>query len=109
MSPDALVDAIRAAMATDASAEVRQAGVMACRALLAVLEARPGEPIVAANPTTALPPIAQVVGALRDVPADQLLDMVIGRLRAALPTESASPTVQPVTFQLVRLPTIRRG
>lgn len=108
MSPDALMEAIRLAVAADASDDVRSVGANACRTLLAVLETKPGDVMAPTAPTQATS-VAQLVGVLRDVPPDQLLDMVIGRLRAALPAEIATPQVQPVTFQLVKLPPIRRG
>nr|HEX4316254.1 hypothetical protein [Kofleriaceae bacterium] len=96
-----LLEAIRAAVVTDASPEARAAGAQACRTILAALEATAAEPIqaAAAQPTT--PPIADLVATLRGVPMDQLLDLAIARLRAALPVGTAVPTVQPVKFQFI--------
>lgn len=94
-----LLEAIRAAVVTDASAEVRAAGAQACRTILAALEATPGAPIQA----TAVPdvPIANLVATLRGVPMEQLLDLAIARLRATLPAGTAVPTVQPIKFQFI--------
>jgi hypothetical protein len=50
-----LIASIGAAVARDASAEARAAGATACRSILAVLEAKPGQPL-AAFPTPAMPP-----------------------------------------------------
>lgn len=95
-----LLEAIRAALAADASPEARTAGATACRTILTALDATAGEPMtaaVAAPPT----PIAQIVGALRGVPADQLLDLAIAKLRAALPADATVAPVQPIKFQIV--------
>jgi hypothetical protein len=89
------IETIRTAFAADATAEARLAGAQACRALLGVLE-----------PTTAstLPPVASIVAAIRGVPADQLLDLAIAKLRAALPAGAAVTAVQPLKFQLIPVP-----
>jgi hypothetical protein len=96
-----VLEAIRAAVAVDATAEARTAGVAACRAILAALEAQPGEPIVANVVAPSPSPIATVVAALRGVPADQLLDLAIAKLRAALPAGTDVPHAQPLKFQLI--------
>jgi hypothetical protein len=57
---DNIIETIRTALATDASAEQRAAGVTACRQALAALEPAPGQP------TPAMPPIATMVAALRN-------------------------------------------
>jgi hypothetical protein len=91
-----VLEAIRAATAPDASAEVRAAGAQACRALADVLEPQP-----AAAPPELQLPIAQLATAIRTVPLDQLLDLAIAKLRSALPAEAAAPTVPPLNFRLV--------
>ena len=45
--------------------------------------------------------IACVVSALRGVPPDQLLDLAIQRLRAALPAGVEAPPAQPLKFHII--------
>ena len=105
---EAVIESIRAAIARDATPKVRDAGIAACRAVLAALEAAPGATMVAA--TVAAPnPIAQIVGALRGVPPEQLLDLAIMKLRAALPEGTEAPAVVPLKFQLLPVPTTQGG
>ena len=94
---DQLIETIRAAIAPDASAEARAAGAQACRTILAALDAASGQPLAAASPIPASP-IASIVGALRGVPPDQLLDLAIAKLRAALPAGTEVPKVAPFKF-----------
>ncbi len=102
---DALIESIRAAVAADASTEVRAAGVTACRTILTALEAVPGQPLAAAVVAPPMvPPIAAIATALRGMPADQLLDLAIQKLRASLPPGAEPPRVQPLKFQLVPVP-----
>jgi len=99
---EALLDAIRAAIATEATAEQKAAGAQACRTLLAALDAEPGKPI--ALPVNESP--------LARLQLDQALDLVIARLRAAAPTDNAptkaAPATQPLRIALVGLPRTRR-
>jgi hypothetical protein len=56
--------------------------------------------------------IASAVAMLRGVPPEQLLDLAIAKLRAALPASTDMPAVQPVKFQIVPiapLPTAPRS
>jgi hypothetical protein len=46
--------------------------------------------------------IATVVGALRGVPMEQLLDLAIAKLRSALPPGTELPATSPVRFQLIK-------
>jgi hypothetical protein len=46
-------------------------------------------------------PLAAVVGTLRDLPPEQLFDLAIQRLRAALPQGAAVPEAKGIQFQLV--------
>lgn len=101
-----LIEAIRASVLADATPEARARGVAACRMILTALEAQPGQPMPA---TAALRPpdpaqIAGLVGALRGMPSDQLLDVAITRLRSALPAGAEVVPVKPLTFHLVPLP-----
>ena len=88
---DALLESIRAALAADATADAKAAGAAACRTILTALDATATAPIPTSpsiNPTA----VANIVGALRGVPPDQLLDLAIAKLRSALLSpEPSSP------------------
>lgn len=109
---ETLLEAIRSAVAPNATAAEKAAGATACRTILAALEAKPGEPLTPEQPTQPpsqpAPPvqtqIASAVSMLRGVPADQLLDLLIARLRAALPTGHVAPPVQRLNVPLVPVP-----
>ena len=99
---DNLIESIRAAIAQDASPEARVIGMAACRAILASLDATPGQPLAPAAVVTPSPAaIAQAVAAFRGVPADQLLEIAIGKLRAALPAGTEVPRAEPLKFQMI--------
>lgn len=97
------ITAIRGALAPEANAEARAAGIAACRAVLGALE--PTTTVAVAPPNAAA--VAQIVGALRGVPPDQLLDLAITRLRAALPPGTEVAPVKPIQFHLIQIP--KRG
>jgi hypothetical protein len=102
---DNVIDSIRAAIASDATPEAKAVGATACRAILAALEGTPGQPLAA----PAITPmsgsqIAGVVSALRGVPPDQLLDLAIARLRAALPAGVEVPPAKPINFHIIPAP-----
>ncbi len=101
---DELLDTIRTSIATDATAEAKAAGASACRMLLAALETNSGEPLVAATAPTAASPIANAIAMLRGVPVDQLLDVAISRLRAALPAGESVPSVPRLNFRIIPIP-----
>jgi hypothetical protein len=63
----------------------------------------PAMPTVPAMPTSPVPtsPIAMAARALRQMPPDQLLDLALQRLRAALPPDATVPTPRGIQFQLV--------
>ena len=97
-----LIESIRAALTPDATADAKLAGASACRTILAALDAVPGQPIAAAPvPHPQALPIAQAVAVLRGVPAEQLLDLAIAKLRAALPAGTEVPQAQPLKFQMI--------
>lgn len=95
---DTLIDAIRLSIANDASVEARTAGVHACRTILAALEAKAGEPL-APTPVAATP-LQAIVGALRTMPLDQLLDLAITKLTAVLPPGTEVPPMHAVRIPL---------
>ncbi|HWO21280.1 MAG TPA: hypothetical protein VNO30_21080 [Kofleriaceae bacterium] len=128
---DSHIEAIHLALQAGASDEAKQGGIRACRAILAALEAatppdastaRPTEPaappppfmpdtVPAASPppmaSAAAPPpvpdVAALVGALRGMPPEQLLDLAIARIRTALPPGPPVSTPAPIRFHLVPL------
>ncbi|MDQ3366745.1 MAG: hypothetical protein M3680_15075 [Myxococcota bacterium] len=103
---DQLLEAIRNATGTDASDEARAAGAQACRTILSALEAKPGEPLVSAGAT--MSPIAAAVSVFRGMTPEQLLDLAIARLKAAVPEGTPTVAAQPVKFHLLPLPEIGR-
>jgi hypothetical protein len=94
-----LIETIRASLEPDAPPETRAAGVQACRTILTALESTAGQPM-AATPPVATSPVASIVRALRGVPPEQLLDLAITKLRAALPPDVQVPPVPPLKFYL---------
>ena len=63
---DNVIESVQAALAGDATPEIRAAGVTACRAILVALEGTSREPMAAAVPE-APTQIANIVSALRGV------------------------------------------
>lgn len=100
---DNVIESIRAAVAPDASPNAKAAGVAACRAILAALEGTQGQAFAPVVPAS---PVAAVVGALRGVPPEQLLDLAIAKLRAALPADAQVSPVKPLAIRLVPVPKV---
>ncbi|MBE7450538.1 MAG: hypothetical protein HS111_17055 [Kofleriaceae bacterium] len=100
------LEALRAALADGATPDQRAAGVAACRAIIAALEATPGEPMpVAASPETATAITAPI--SLAGLSLDQVLDLAIGKLRSMVPADrlaAAQPTEPPLTIRMFRRP-----
>jgi hypothetical protein len=65
----------------------------------------PGTPASSASPPPPLDPaaIASVFASLGKLPPEQLLDLAIARLRAALPAGATVPAPSPIRFQLIPL------
>jgi hypothetical protein len=105
---DSLLDSIRAALASDASAETRAAGASACRTIMTALEATPGAPLGGAVPTVAPNPLAAAIaGIVRSTPPEQLLDLVIAKLGSLAPQTDAAPAVHSMhkfSIPLVKVP-----
>ena len=97
---DPLIEAIRTAVAPDATPEARAAGVVACRSILGALDAKAGEPLVAGPPAEAGPVASAIASLIRTTPPDKLFDLMIDKLRALAPANT--PPVAPV-FRLPRL------
>ncbi|MCW5803918.1 MAG: hypothetical protein KIT31_16205 [Deltaproteobacteria bacterium] len=102
-----LIETIRAALAAEAAPEARAEGIAACRSVLAALGAEARDPDAAAPPKIDVGPTAAAIAALvRSTPPDQLLDLVIGRLRALVPAEQQHQAAPHTRFNvpLVKVP-----
>ena len=96
------VEAIRAAIETEATPEARAAGAAACRSILAALE----PPAPTAQPILSPEAVAQLATVLRGMNVDQLFDVAIAKLRtldAARPA-SAQVTSAPRAFTYLKVP-----
>lgn len=97
-----VMDAIRTAMAPDASAEARVAGATACRALATKLD-----PAGAAQPPIIAPELVkQLVTVLRTMDIGQVLDIAIAKLGTAAAKDStpALPAARPFVIPMVPIP-----
>jgi hypothetical protein len=101
---DTFIEHIRAAIADDSTSEARAAGATACRAILGALEAKPGEPLAKAPPST---PMQDVVAALSNTPPEQLLDLAIAKLKAALPAGAELQPVRSLNLPLLPVNALR--
>ena len=100
---ETLIESIKLAISADATDDQRATGALACRTIAAALDTKPGEALAPpVSPT--IPQLASAVAVLRGLPPEQLLDLAIARLRAALPVETQPPQVQPLRFQLLPVP-----
>ncbi|MFN0246124.1 MAG: hypothetical protein ACKV2T_04400 [Kofleriaceae bacterium] len=99
------IEAIRASVAPIASDEARAAGLTSCRAILAVLEVRDVSTTAPLAPPTQGDDLATLVtsilGSLKHVKPEQLLDMAIAYLSQKLPPGSAMPAARPINFHFV--------
>ena len=125
---DTLLELVRRGLAPDADPTTRAAAREVCDRILHALgpaPTPPAAPAVAVTPVAPtlapvhgvpgafvpaiLPPIpavptsplAQMVSVIRQLPADQLLDLAIQRLRAALPKGATVTEPKGIQFQLV--------
>jgi len=106
----ALITSIRAAVTAGASAEARAAGATACRSILAVLEAKPGQPLAAApqpaGPTSPIAALLKQPGLLNQLAAmsrEQLLDL-LKQVTGAMAPKTATPATAGPRFRLIELP-----
>jgi hypothetical protein len=109
-----LIAAIRAAITRGASPELRRAGASACRSLLAVFEAKPGQPLIASPPAaptaptpfTAFAAMLTQPGFLAQLAAmsrEQLVEMLRQFTGATATKPTAPPTGAP-RFHLIEIP-----
>jgi hypothetical protein len=113
-----LIASIRAAVARGASPDARAAGATACRAILAVLEARPGQPLALpppqSSPTSPTSPIAAlfsqpgVLSRLAAMSRDELINLV-QQVTGAMPAQPQTPTNAAPRFHLIQIPQTRRS
>ncbi|HEY4243679.1 MAG TPA: hypothetical protein VGM88_27895 [Kofleriaceae bacterium] len=100
---ETIFDTIRAAIAREASAEVRAAGIEACRAILTTLGVKPDEQ---APRQPEVGPLANAVaGLIKTTPPDQLMDMLIAKLRAAVPAGAEVAPMHKINIPIIRIPT----
>jgi hypothetical protein len=111
----AMIASIRSAVAPNASREARTAGASACRSILTVLEAKPGQPLGGAPAAPAQPqsPLASLFsqpGLLNKLAAmsrEQLLDLLKQVTGAASP-RTQSPATDAPRFHLIQIPRLTR-
>lgn len=111
----AMITSIRSAVAPNASPQARTAGASACRSILTVLEAKPGQPLMAPPPAPTQPqsPLASLLsqpGLLPQLAAmsrEQLLDLLKQVTGAASP-RTQPPALGAPRFHLIQVPQVRR-
>ncbi len=112
-----LVASIRAAVIPGASAEARAAGANACRSILTVLEAKPGQPLAAtpqrmsltaqASPLAALLSQPGLLSKLAAMSRDELIAL-LKQITSAVPARPTTPTSAAPRFHLIEIPSVRR-
>lgn len=99
---DELLTTIRNALSQDAAADVRAAGTMACRAILDTLDPTsrapgPQAPMFATQrPPAATPSLSAVVGAIGQIPREQILEILVGGLRSMLAKSGPAYLTRPM-------------
>lgn len=102
---DKLIENIRAALAADATSDQKAGAAAACRTLLAAFEAEPGAPLASAPaPPAPAPPPTSPIALLNKLSPDQALDLIIAKLRAAVPDHAQRPRPPGFKVQLVQVP-----
>jgi hypothetical protein len=101
MDVETIIVTVRSAFAPDATVETKAAGAQACRAILSALEP-PVQPNAPVQLNAAA--VVQAVTALRGVPAEQLFDLAIAKLRGALPADTQVEPVRSFKFRRVQFP-----
>ena len=112
-----LIASIRAAVTPSASAEVRTAGANACRSILTVLEAKPGQPLAAtpqrtsstaqASPLATLLSQPGLLSKLAAMSRDELIAL-LKQITGAMPGRPTTPTTAAPRFHLIEIPSMRR-
>lgn len=97
-----LMEAIRRAVADDADDLTRKAGADACRALLAALDTKPGDPLTDPPPSS---PLAAMAAAAEQAPPGVVLDTIIAKLKAMLPeADRDAPASAPLNIPFIKIP-----
>ncbi len=128
-SMEEVIASIRVAIAPHATVEARAAGASACRTILTVLAAQPGEPLAGQGPPRSAPrgqlvdvvkelvtsqssPIDGMLAQLAAMPREQILAWLNERLRAlapaGAPTAPTAPRTAAPRFHLIPVPQVRR-
>lgn len=112
-NPTDLIAVIRKGVAPDAQPESKQKAAQACRWLLTALEGEAGEtlapPRAGHDEPTTTPPRAQPYSPTQPLPTGQLLDVLIAKLKAALPDNEQAHVERPVMrIPFVPIPGARR-
>lgn len=105
---------IRAGVARGASAEARAAGATACRAILSVLDAKPGQPLAASpqplvSPASPASPLASLLsqpGLLSRLAAmsrEELINLV-RQVTGAMPPRASTLSLAGPRFHIVEVP-----
>jgi hypothetical protein len=113
-----LIASIRAGVVRGASAEVRTAGATACRAILSVLEAKPGQPLAAspqptmssASPASPLASLLSQPGLLSQLAAmsrEELINL-FKQITGATPGRAPTPSTGAPRFHLIEIPQVRK-
>ena len=111
----ALITSIRAAVTRSASAEARAAGASACRSILTVLDAKPGQ-LLAGTPQPPAPPASSIAALLSEpgllsklaaMSREQLLDL-LKQVTGSIPPRPTTPAAAAPRFHLIQLPQTRR-
>jgi hypothetical protein len=112
-----LIASIRAAVTPSASAEARAAGANACRSILTVLEAKPGQPLAATpqrtSSTAQASPLATLLsqpGLLSKLAAMSREELIasLKQITSAMPGRPTTPTTAAPRFHLIEIPSMRR-
>lgn len=99
--PEALVEAVKAALADDATPEAKAAAAAACRTLVAVFQADQGEPLASAPSAS---PAVAMAQHMAGAPPSAVLDAVITRLQALVPDEPAAVPTPALRIPFVPIP-----
>lgn len=103
---DQLIDIIKAALADGATAEQKTAAAQACRTVASALDAEPGKPIAAPAAPDVAPamPQSSPLAVLGKLAPDQALDLLIAKLRAAVPEQAAPERARGFKVMIVPVP-----
>ncbi len=101
-----MIESIRVAVTDEATPEQKAAGVVACRAILAALEAEPGKLM----PLPGAPSPSPLAG----ISPDQALDLLIARLSSIAEKKAATerapvPATAPLRIAFVAPPSRRKS